>query len=309
MTVIRIRLSAISLNLGGAALLFLSPTRAAALTIPRVSAVLDRDRVAVGENAVLTVSAAWIGAPSEFTFSTPDPPECRELTVAGSAQRSMVYRTDGEQHQVREFLFTLKGSLEGPGRVGAVRFLYRRRGEEQDHPLVTAPLDIPVVSGGPELLSPATLLLIPGGLAAVLLIMVYVRWTIRRYKKQSNAVIADYVKNREAESLRKLDGVRKLKAEGDIDGYLERIWEVLADYLEKKYAVTLSPDARDAVPGGPGAPGLSGEAGAELARILKLLEESRFGSARAENRELDGILKRVYGFIESQKDHSPNTNT
>ncbi len=304
----RIRLPVFALSLGVGGLFFFPGLPGAfALPIPQISTGISPVRVVLGEEALFTVTAAWTGPPSEFTFSTPVSPECRGVTVTGTTQRSIVYRKDGEEHQVREFLFSLKGESAGPGRIGPVRLLYRRRDENEDHPLTTEPMEIEIASGAPGPVSLKSLLFIMGALALVLVITVYVRWTIRRYKKQSNEVIADYVKNLETESLQELDGVRKFKIRGDIEGYLERIWKILADYLEKKYTITISPDTWNEVLGGARSPELSGESGAELARILKMLEESRFGSRQAESRELDDILKRVYTFIESQKVEARNT--
>ena len=127
---------------------FLAIKPAVALTIPRVSAKLINDRVAIGETVLLTVTVTWIGPASAFLFLPPQPPECRGLTVTGTAQRCMVYRTDGDLHQVREYLFTLVGDVEGSGRVGPVRLLYRRGGEEEEHSLTTEPLEVPVAPGG-----------------------------------------------------------------------------------------------------------------------------------------------------------------
>jgi len=276
---------------------------AAARTIPRITATLDKDRVAVGDTILLTISAAWAGEASEFVFLPPQPPEFRGLEMTGSAQKSVVYRTDGKLHQVWEYLFTLKGEDKGTARVGVVRILYHRHGEEEVHSLTTEPLEVTIFSGGVAFFSSigSALLTIGVVMVAVIIIVVYVRWTIRRYKNKSNEVIADYVKNLEAESLKELDHLRKLKVQGNIDGYLEGIWKILADYLEKKYTITISPESFREVLEGERASALSEEAAAELARILKVLEESRFGSYRAENRGPDDILKRVYSFIESQQ--------
>lgn len=285
---------------------FLAIRPAGALTIPRISADLNNDRVAIGETVLLAVTVTWIGPASAFLFLPPQPPECRGLTVTGTAQRSIVYRTDGDPHQVRDYLFSLRGDVEGSGRVGQVRLLYRRGGEEEEHSLTTEPLEVPVAPGGKGIFSSfgAALRTIGIGLVVIVVMALYIRWTIRRYQKKSNEVIADYVKNLETESLKELDHVRKYKVQGDIEKYLEKIWTVLADYLEKKYTITISPESSRELLGGARASALPGEAGEELARILKELEECRFGSSRLESRELDTILKRVYAFIESQKNHS-----
>ena len=282
---------------------FLISSPAFPVTIPEISANLNRDRITLGETAVLTVSITWIGEASEFIFSKPQPPECRGLEVIGTSQRGITYQADGDKNQAMEYLFTLRGVDEGGGRIGQVSLSYHRPDEETEHSLLSKSLEITVTSGGGGLFSSfsSALISIGIGLAVVIVVAFYIRITIRRYKKKSNEVIADYVKYLEADSCKELDHVRKYKIKGDIDKYLEKTWDILADYLEKKYTITISPETWDEVLGGRRSSGLSEESEMELSRILKTLEENRFGSSQADNQELDDILKRVYGFIESQK--------
>jgi len=273
------------------------------ITIPDISANISQDRIPRGETALLTVSVAWVGEASEFTFTKPGPPECRRLKVIGTAQRSITYRTDGNIHQVIEYLFTLRGEEEGDGHIGPVSLTYHRPDEDAEHSLSSKSLNISVTSGGDGIFSSfsSALIYIGIGLAVVIALWLYIKFTIRRYKKKSNEVIADYVKYLEDDSCRELDHVRKYKVRGEIDKYLEKIWNILADYLEKKFTITISPDTWNEVLGGRRSSGISEESEKELSRILKTLEENRFGSSQADNQELDDILKRVYGFIESQK--------
>jgi len=288
--------------------IFLISRPAFPVTIPEISATLDRDRISLGETAVLSVAVNWDGEASEFLFSKPpQPPECRGVEVTGTSQRGITYRTGGgETHQSIEFLFTLRGTNEGVGRIGTVRLYYHRQKEEAEHSLSSKPIEVTVTTGGGGVFSSfrSALIYIGIGLAAVIVIGVYIYFTIRRYKKKSNEVISDYVENLEDDSCMELDHVRKYKVRGEIDEYLEKIWEILARYLEQKYTITISPDTRNEVLGGKRASGISEESELELSRILKTLEESRFGSYQADSQELDDLLKRVYSFIESQKNHS-----
>ncbi len=279
------------------------------VTIPEISTNLSQERIPLGETAVLTVSASWVGEASEFIFTKPQPPECRGLEVIGTSQRGITYRTDGDNNQAVEYLFTLRGKEAGDGRIGKVSLSYHRPDEETDHSISSKSLEVTVTSGGEGIFSSfsSALIYIGIGLAAIIAVAFYIRLTIRRYKKKSNEVIADYVKYMEDDSCKELDHVRKYKLRGEIDKYLEKIWDILADYLEKKYTITISPDTWDEVLGGRRSSGLSEESEKELSRILKTLEESRFGSSQADNQELDDILKRVYSFIESQKDQKHPT--
>ena len=281
------------------------------ITIPEISANLSQDRIPIGETALLTVSVTWVGEASEFIFTKPQPPECRGLEVIGTYQRGITYRTDGDNNQAVEYLFTLRGEEEGDGRIGPVSLSYHYPDEETVHSLSSKSLEISVTSGGDGIFSSfsSVLIYIGIGLAAVIAIWLYIKLTIRRYKNKSNKVIADYVQNLEADSCKELDHVRKYKLRGEIDKYLEKIWDILAYYLEKKYTITISPETWDEVLGGRRSSGISEESEKELSRILKTLEANRFGSSQADNQELDDLLKRVYFFIESQKDHSPDTNT
>jgi hypothetical protein len=292
-------------------LFFLVLKTAFPVTIPEISANLSQDRIPLGETAVLTISITWVGEASEFIFSKPQPPECRGLEVIGTSQRGITYRTDGDNNQAMEYLFTLRGEEVGDGQIGKVSLSYHRQDDETEHSLSSKFLEVPVTSGGEGIFSSfsSALIYIGIGLAAIIAVAFYIKLTIRRYKKKSNEVIADYVKYLEDDSCKELDHVRKYKLRGDVDKYLEKIWDILADYLEKKYTITISPETWNEVLGGKRSSGLSEEAEMELSRILKTLEESRFGSSQADNQELDDLLKRVYSFIESQKDHYPYTNT
>jgi len=80
------------------------------------------------------------------------------------------------------------------------------------------------------------------------------------------------------------------KFAGRFDEYLEKIWDILARYLEKKYTITISPETWDEVLGGRRSSGVSEESEKELSRILKTLEANRFGSSQADNQELDDLL-------------------
>ena len=290
---------------------FLVSNTAFPVTIPEISAVISRDRIPLGETALLTVSATWKGEASGFIFSRPRPPECRGLEVLGTSQRSIAYRIESDIYQAMEYLFTLRGDKEGNAGIGTVGLSYHRPDEETDHLLSSEPMEVTVTSGEEGFFSSfsSALIFIGVGLLAVIAIAFYVRLTIHRYKKKSNEVIADYVKNLEVDSCKELDHVRKYRVRGEIEKYLEKIWDILADYLEKKYTITISPDTWNEVLGGKRYSDLSEESEVELSRILKALEESRFGSYQIDGQELDGLLKRVYSFIESQKDHSPDKNT
>lgn len=286
---------------------FLTSNIAFPVTIPEISANLSQDRIPIGETTVLTVSVTWIGEASEFIFSKPRPPECRGLEVIGTSQRGITYRRDGDNNQAMEYLFTLRGEEEGDGQIGQVSLSYQRPDEETEHSLSSNSLKITVTSEGEGIFSSfrSALIYIGIGIAAVIAIAFYITLTIRRYKNKSNKVIADYVKYMEDDSCKELSHVRKYKLRGEIDKYLDKIWDILADYLEKKYTITISPETWNEVVGGKRSSGLSQESEIELSRILKTLEESRFGSYQADNHELDDLLKRVYSFIESQKNHSP----
>ena len=106
--------------------------------IPEVSARLEPEEVVWGETATLTVSAAWTGEATDLAFTRPDPPTVRGLTVTGSSQRGITYREGSVLRRVREFIFTLRGEEEGPGRVGAVALTYRRPGGDE-HTVTTEP--------------------------------------------------------------------------------------------------------------------------------------------------------------------------
>jgi BatD DUF11 like domain len=287
---------------------FLVSNYAFPVTSPEISATLNRDRIPLGETAVLTVAVNWEGEASEFLFSKPpQPPACRGLAVTGTSQRGITYRAaNGTTHQSIEFIFSLRGENAGAGKIGTVSLSYHRQKEETKLSLSSKPMEVTVTAGGEGIFSSfrSALIYIGIGLAAVIIIAFYIIFTIRRYKKKSNEVISDYVENLEDDSLKELDHVRKYKVRGEIDEYLEKIWDILARYLEKKYTITISPDTWNEVLGGKRASGISEESELELSRILKSLEESRFGSYQADSQELDDLLKRVYSFIESQKNHS-----
>jgi len=289
----------------GAIIFLLFLNSAFPATIPEISATLNRDRIPIGETTILTVAVNWDGEASEFLFSKPpQPPECRGLEVTGSSQRGITYLTaDDEIHQAIEYIFTLRGADEGVGKIGTVNLSYHRQDQETEHSLSSKPIEVTVAPGAPGIFSSSSSapIYIGVGLAAVIVIALYIKYTIRRYKNKSNEVIADYVQNLEDDSCRELDHVRKYKVRGDIDEYLEKIWDILARFLEKKYTITISPDTWNEVIGGRRASGISEESERELSRILKTLEESRFGSYQADSQELDDLLKRVYSFIESQK--------
>ncbi len=295
----------------GGIIFFLVSNYAFPVTIPQISATINRDRIPLGETAVLTVAVNWDGEASEFLFSKPpQPPECRGLEITGTSQRGITYRTEGgETHQSIEYIFSLRGKNEGGGKIGTVSLSYHRQKEETEHSLSSKPIEVTVTTGGGGIFSSfrSALIYIGIGLAAVIVIGVYIYFTIRRYKNKSNEVISDYVENLEDDSLKELDHVRKYKVRGEIEEYLEKIWDILARYLEKKYTITISPDTWNEVLGGKRASGISEESELELSRILKTLEESRFGSYQADSQELDDLLKRVYGFIESQKVQANNT--
>lgn len=282
---------------------FLALNSTGAVTIPEISETVSPDRIPLGENAQLTISAVWEGDDSEFVFLKPQPPECRGLEVTGTSQRSITFSTNGVQRQAMEYIFTLKGTREGTAGIGEVTLPYHRLKEETEHSLTSRPIEIVVTSGGTGLsFSPGSILIIVGlGIVIIIIIAFYARWTVRRYKKKSNEILTDYVKNLEIDSLKELDQVRKYKVKGETGKYLEKIWDILADYLEKKYTLAISPDTWTEVLGGRRASELSEESKLELSRILKSLEESRFGSYQPDNQELDAILKRAYSFIENQE--------
>lgn len=282
---------------------FLVLNPAFSVTIPEISAALSRDRIPIGETALLTVAASWTGEDSKFIFLKPQPPECRGLEVIGTYQRSIAVRTNGDLHSTMEYLFTLRGEKEGNARIGKISLSYSRPDEETEHSLTSRPIKAVVTSGEVGLFSSggSVFVIIGIGIILIIIIALYSRRAIQRYRKKSNEVIADYVKNLEADSLKELDHVRKYKIRGEIGKYLEKIWDILADFLEKKYTITISPETWNKVIGGTQSSDLSEEAERELSGILKTLEESRFGSYQPDNQELDTLLRRVYSFIESQK--------
>lgn len=269
------------------------------VTIPEITAALSQDPISPGETTLLTVSAVWTGEDDGFIFQKPSPPKCRGLKVVGTSQRGIAFRTDGDLHRVMEYIFTLKGEKEGEGSIGPVSLTYHRKDEDAEFSLSSKAMKIMVISGGESFSS--ILLYIGIGLAVVVVVAFYISLTIRRYKKKSNEVIADYVKNLEADSLKELDHARKYKIRGEIDKYLEKIWDILSYYLEKKYTITISQETWKEVLGGERSSALPEGSEMELSRILKTLEESRFGSSQSDNQELNELLKRVYSFIESQR--------
>lgn len=256
--------------------------------IPRLSLRLEPEEVATGEEAVLTVSVSWKGDPSALTFSRPDPPSCRGLEVTSSTQRSIAYRDGDDLRQVREFLFTLRGKQEGPGRVGPVRLTYRRPPGEEEFSLTTDPLEVEIVSArpGPPLPLPVAVIL---ALGAAVLAAFYILYWVRRYQKKSNEMIADYVENLEAEALRELEGARKHRLEGETDKYCEKLRTVLAGYLEKKTAVAGRENGRE----------LETEEKSELAGLLDRLDELRFGGSREARKEMDEIYRRATAVLQS----------
>ncbi len=93
------------------------------ITIPDISANLSQDRIPIGETALLTVSVTWVGEASEFIFTKPQPPECRGLEVIGTYQRGITYRTDGDNNQAVEYLFTLRGKKKVTDESGRSAYL------------------------------------------------------------------------------------------------------------------------------------------------------------------------------------------
>ncbi len=259
--------------------------------IPRPAVRLEPEEVAFGEEAVLTVSVSWEGDPSGLVFSRPAPPSCRGLEVTGSTQRSVAYRDGDALRQVREFIFTLRGIEEGPGRVGPVRLTYRRPPEDEEFSLATNPLEVSVVPSRPgsALRLPAAVLLV---LAAAVLAAFYILYWVRRYQKKSNELIADYVENLEAEALRELEGARRHRLEGETGKYCEKVRTVLTGYLEKKAAVVGRETAEQS----------------ELAGLLPRLDELRFGGTREARGELDEIYRRAAAALQSlERDFNPNS--
>ncbi len=256
--------------------------------IPEVSARLEPEEVVRGENATLTVSAAWTGEASNLSFSRPEPPAVRGLAVTGSSQRGIAYREGSALRRVREFVFTLRGEEEGPGRVGPVTLTYRRPGGEE-YTITTEPISVPIVSRESSRGTLPIPVVAALALAAAVLIAVYIRWMVRRYQKKSNELIADYVGNLENESLRELEGARKHRVEGEPDKYCDGVRSVLLRYLERKSALSSPPEGGEA----PASPGIPPEVKTELARNLRQLEEIRFGAARDQMGDVDEIYRRV----------------
>ncbi len=258
--------------------------------IPRLSLRLEPEEVAFGGKAVLTVSVSWEGDPSGLIFARPDPPSCRGLEVTSSTQRSIAYRDGDTLRQIREFIFTLRGEVEGTGRVGPVRLSYRRPPGEEEFSLATNPLEVMIVSS-----RPGSALPLPGAvilaLGAAVLAAFYILYWVGRYQKKSNEMIADYVENLEAEALRELEGARKHRLEGETDKYREKLRTVLAGYLEKKNAVSRRENGGETM----------AEDMSELAGLLRRLDELRFGGHREEKEELDEIYRRAEAVLRSRE--------
>ncbi|MDP8237152.1 MAG: hypothetical protein P9M08_12280 [Candidatus Erginobacter occultus] len=274
--------------------------------IPRVSLRLEPEEVVRGGTAVLTVSAAWEGEASELVFSRPAPPSCRGLAVAGSSQRGIAYREGSALRQVREFIFTLRGEEEGPGRVGPVTLVYRRPGGEEST-LSTEPLTVSVVSrtAGREpsaLPFPAVIAL---ALAAAVLIALYIRWMVRRYQKKSNELIADYVENLESETLRELEGLRKHRLEGEPEKYCAGLRRILLHYRDQKTAAGQPPGEERQ----PESPAIPPEAEAELTRMVGRLEELRFGGPRDRMEDLDEIYRQAELLLKRLEDLTSGSRT
>ncbi len=276
-----------------AALLFLSSPSLRAEPIPEVSVRLEPEEVVLGETATLTVSAAWTGEASDLAFTRPDPPTVRGLAVTGSHQRGITYREGSDLRRVREFIFTLRGEEEGPGRVGAVTLTYQRP-DGSEHTVATEVIPVPVVSRGSargNFPIPATVAL---ALAAAILIAVYIRWMVRRYKKKSNELIADYVENLESQARRDLEGTRRHRLEGETGKYCDGLRTVLLHYREQKTAASQPP----AGGGQAESPGIPPEDEAELDRIIDRLEELRFSGSQKRLEELDRLYRRATLLLE-----------
>jgi hypothetical protein len=271
--------------------------------IPRVSARLEPEEVIRGETATLTVWATWTGQASDLVFSRPSPPILRGLAVIGSSQRGVAYREGTILRQVREFLFTLRGEAEGPGRVGPVTLTYRRpEGEESS--AATEPISVSIIS--PEVAESSSGLPFPAvaglALVAAVAIGLYLHWMVRRYQNKSNELIDNYVKNLESETLRELEGVRKHRVEGEPEKYCAGVRSVLLRYLERKSALSSPPQGREALASAEIPP----EVKTELAESFRQLDELRFGGVRDQIGEVDEIYRRVEIILKSLKQITPS---
>lgn len=262
--------------------------------IPRLRSFLEPSRLRRGEKARLIVEVSWPGGPTDLEFEAPRPPSIALLQLLGSRKKSLAYYREGTPRQVRQYIFTYQARERGGGELPAVALTYRRPGQEKEYSLTGEPLAVEVGAAfspirGRYIFMPLLAVLI---LAAVFF---YIRWTVRRYRRRARELIEEYRRDLEEESLEDLSRARKLKVEGDMEGYLAGIEKALSGYLEKKYGLKFKGESRsEELP-------LPPAARAELIGIFELLKEARFGRFPEEERSRELILKKARAFLEEQK--------
>ncbi len=290
-------LSGVILSTAAALCLILIPP-ARGEPIPEVSARLEPEEVIREETAVLTVWAAWTGQATDLVFSRPAPPILRGLALIGSSQRGVAYREGDTLRQVREFIFTLRGEAEGPGRVGPVTLTYRRPAGEESS-VATKPIPVFIIS--PQAAESSSGLPFPAvaglALTAAVVIGLYLHWMIRRYQNKSNELIDNYVENIESETLRELEGARKHRVEGEPEKYCSGVRSVLLRYLKRKSALSSPPPGREAL----ASVEIPPEVKTELAESFRQLDELRFGGVRDQIGEVDEIYRRIEIILKNLK--------
>ncbi len=260
--------------------------------IPRLRSYLEPALLRRGEETLLTVEVSWSGGPTELTFEAPPPPLIPLLQLIETRKKSLAYYREGELRQVRQYLFAYRALKKGIGRIPASSLTYQRPGKEKKYSLSGEPLKVEVTGALSARRWLPRLILLAVILAGA---FYYIRWTVRRYRRRSRELIEEYRQDLEEEGLRELGLARKLKVEGDMEGYLARIEKVLSSYLEKKYSRKINRENRtDRLP-------LTPSAQAALIEIFDLLEKARFGRLPEEERERELILKKVRGFLEERK--------
>lgn len=273
-----------------------SPAQPVSSVIPSIAAHLDKNRLAVGETALLTVEVSWTGAADDLEFDFPSPPDCHLLAVEGSYQESSVEQTPSGPSQLRRYHYQLRAREKGEGRVGYAAVAYRRPQEDESHTLKSEPLDIAVFSARAPLgmLLPAAAVLILAAGAALIL------RRARQRKLRKAPVAVPTGAEWKAEALLALARAKKLAVEGETAASSRALFQALALFLGKKFGVDINRDSwRQAVGALPPEAIPDGEK-KELIEIVQTVEQARFGSRAPAAGEGDALIKRIRSLIEEE---------
>ncbi len=270
-----------------------SPAVPVSSVIPRISAKLSRTEIAVGETAVLTVEVSWEGTAADLEFDFPAAPDCHLLAVGSSHQESVAERTQSGLIQFRRYHFRLEAREKGEGRVGYVTIGYRRPGEEESHALKSEPLDIAVSSSRA---SPPTTFLV----AAVLILAAGAVVILRRARKRKIRIAPAAAPPDAAwktEALEKLAQAKKLTVAGDPAACARALFEALSVFMEKRHGVVIG---RDGWPERIAALEIAEGPKKELVELVRVVEQSRFGSRPEKTGREDALLKQIRSLIEGE---------